>query len=89
MEKKDQSLMIEELYWGQINTDTILNGSSTEIVVNKKFTNILVDKFNEIFNIKKIDSEVLKDFEEDILFLEIDWTTNHSYNYEEQYKHDL
>ena len=89
MEKKDQSLMVEELYWIQINTDTILNGSSTEIIVNKKFTNILVDKFNEIFNIKKIDSEVLKDFEEDILFLEIDWTTNHSYNYEEQYKPDL
>ena len=81
--------MVEELYWIQINTDTILNGSSTEIIVNKKFTNILVDKFNEIFNIKKIDSEVLKDFEEDILFLEIDWTTNHSYNYEEQYKPDL
>ena len=86
--KKDQSLMVEELYWIHINTDTILNGSSTEMTVNKKFTNLLMDKFNERFNIK-IDSEALKEVEEDILLLEIDWTTNDSYDYEKQYTSDI
>ena len=88
IEKKDQSLIIDELYWIQINTDSILDGSLTELIVHKEFTNILVDKFNERFNVK-IDSETLNDFEEDILFIDIDWTTNDSYDYEKQNKHDI